>query len=457
MGHSAGMPKSNLADRAIAGLKVTGTDRVELWDEKTPGLGLRISEHSKVWLYRYRRPDGTQPRVRLGHYLTPQEAAGIEGALTIAGARTKARRLRSLIDAGRDPADERRLAKAEAKSQPIKTVRDLAEAFFEASTAGEHRPARRQKRASTIAAERQRFKAYIDKELGDVRVEAVGREAIKKLLVDLKRSGRGVTSNRVRSLLHLIFNYGVVEQRIPTNPVALVDRMVEEKTRERVIADDELRLLWACLDDPTKFRKPDGSALEVGRPIRLALALCLFTMARRGEIAGMRVSELDLENRTWTLPAGERTKSGRAHVHALSDTAVALLRQALALRPLPKQGEPDSPFVFPSPRDQQKSIDAGSISHAMRDIRAGIGVPDITVHDLRRSSATRLAQAGVSPFDIGQVLGHAGDRGGASAITFVYVRADFMPERRRAIETLEGLLMEIVQGSNDHGSKAVHS
>lgn len=82
----------------------------------------------------------------------------------------------------------------------------------------------------------------------------------------------------------------------------------------------------------------------------------------------------------------------------------------------------------------------------MRDLRVVIGAPDITVHDLRRSGATRLARARVTPFILSKLLNHASDLGGGSSITMsVYVQHDYLDEKREAIETLERIILDTVR------------
>jgi integrase len=57
----------------------------------------------------------------------------------------------------------------------------------------------------------------------------------------------------------------------------------------------------------------------------LALELCILTAARSGEILGMRWSEIDFDNKVWTVPAN-RMKAGREHRVPLSSPATAILR-----------------------------------------------------------------------------------------------------------------------------------
>jgi acyl-CoA synthetase (AMP-forming)/AMP-acid ligase II len=76
--------------------------------------------------------------------------------------------------------------------------------------------------------------------------------------------------------------------------------------------------------------------------------LLILSGQRRGEVAGMEWSELDLENSLWTLPS-VRTKNGRVHSVALSRDALAVIkglpRISEVARPDEKWGETPCAFV----------------------------------------------------------------------------------------------------------------
>jgi integrase len=71
-----------------------------------------------------------------------------------------------------------------------------------------------------------------------------------------------------------------------------------------------------------------------------ALRFLILTAARTGEVIGALWIEINLQERTWTLPP-ERAKTGRAHVVPLSTGALAVLREMQPLRDL------SDGFIFP--------------------------------------------------------------------------------------------------------------
>ena len=164
-------------------------------------------------------------------------------------------------------------------------------------------------------------------------------------------------------------------------------------------------------------------------------------LQRRAEVAGLREDELDLSLSVWTIP-GERTKNGRPHVVPLPPAAVRLLRDALAIETRGK-----SPFVFPSPRSADKPIGADALTRAMGTAMKAMGFALAGPHDLRRTGASALAseRLGIMPFIVSQVLNHTTDAGGGSATTRRHYNVHaYAAEKRRALETWEALLLEIV-------------
>lgn len=450
-----------MTDRWARSVKPRPEDggRSEYFDTDIKGLFLRVSGETRVWGWRFRSPLGNgQPRMRLGHYVPPEDAIDNPDALTVAGARAKARRLRSLVDEGRDPAAEAKAQAEAAKAQPLRSVADLAKAFFTACEKGRYRPRGKVKRESTIAGERWLWAKHLEPHFGTVKIDALSRAAISKPLEALADAGKGVTANRARGLLFQLYAYAMKVERVASNPVAKIDALVKETPRETILSDKEVIALWGALKDPSGLRRPlpggKSEALSVGRPVRIAMQLSMLTLQRRGEISSMREDDLDLDAAMWIVRP-EVAKNGKANVVPLSPTAVTLIREALSFRPTTEAGLA-SPFVFPGRDDPfSKPIAPAALSHAMRDLRASIGANGITTHDLRRSFATRLGDAGVTPFDVGLLLNHSGETGGAAKVTTsTYARSRYLAERKRVVATLERLLLELV-GEREADAKVV--
>ncbi|MBP2316961.1 tyrosine-type recombinase/integrase [Azospirillum soli] len=112
--------------------------------------------------------------------------------------------------------------------------------------------------------------------------------------------GAPMRANRVFAYVRKFFNWCVSRDLIAASPCVGVRPPTDERERDRVLSDEEMRLLWFA-------------SVRVGWPFGPFLRLLMLTAQRLNEVAGMRWSELDLELAMWTIPA-ERAKNGTAHL-----------------------------------------------------------------------------------------------------------------------------------------------
>lgn len=453
------MPARILTSRFCNAVKPVEGKQVAYPDAEAKGLELRVSATRKVWCFRYRTLAGRQQRLQLGVF--NDEAFGVDLA------RRRARALRVIVDEGGDPAAAKRDQKTEAQVRTLHTFDDLADEYLAACARGEWRPKGRPQRASSQANNVNALRLYVRPVIGKMKLEAITEATVRGVLRGMIDEKIGAQTNKAHGAIRQAFAFAIKsEKRLAENPAAFAP-MVTERTRERVLSEAELRSLWPALVDPAAIVKPARKAVEgkgptpkvyLGRPVSIALQLAALLLQRRSEIAGMRTAELDLDAGLWVIPA-ERAKGGRTHVVPLPPRAVELIREALKLRPEPAErpdGKPgEQPCVFPSPRSALKPILGGALTHGLVAARQAVGLEGVTVHDLRRTGATMLTgeRLGVRRFIVAKILAHA-DREGP-AITAVYDRNEYLPDKRRALEAWEGLLLELV-GEKTPASNIAH-
>lgn len=432
------MATAKLTDKSVAAAKAPKGGRLELWDEQTPGLCLRVSDSGKkVWVWRYRTLDGRQPRLTLGDYSTKH---GLRWA------RDEVESLRVEVRRGADPAADRRQAKAAALAQTLNTFNDLADAYLAACESGEWKPKGKKKRARTLTDETGLLKRHIRPAIGALRLEDVTRPVIRKFLRGMVARGINAQTNKAHALIRQCFAYAVGEDRIAANPAVGLPAPAEQKPRARILTDAELKAFWGELVAPAGLTLPakpgaEPETVDVTEKVRIVLQLAALLLQRRAEVAGMRVAELDLTNSLWNIPA-DRMKGGLPHVVPLPPRAVELINRALEIR-----DDKKGPCVFPSPRGAIKPILANSVTHDMKEITTALGIAGVSPHDLRRTGSTAMTseRLGVSPFIRSKVLGHRGDTGGGAAVSMIHYDANaYAAEKRRALEAWEGLLLAIV-------------
>jgi integrase len=200
------------------------------------------------------------------------------------------------------------------------------------------------------------------------------------------------------------------------NPVAGLPPQGQERSRERVLSEDEIRALWAAWE-------AEGSVTSG------LFRMLLLTAQREAEVRGMRWA--DISGSWWAVPPGI-VKNKLAHRVYLGVEALALL-DALA----EKTGAGE--WVFASPRRAAAPI--ASINKAKERFRAATEIPDWRPHDLRRTAATYMGRLGVSRTAIARVLNHVD-----SGVTAVYDRSTGEPEIENALRVWGNRLNEIVEG-----------
>lgn len=433
---------TRLTTKFVESVRPTPGRQTAYPDAQIAGLELRVSPGGrKVWSFRYRTREGKQRRMSLGAF----------PSVDLGDARDKAIKVLGSVADGADPAADERRAKEAARTREIQTFGDLADAYVEACEAGTWRPKNKRKRASTIATEKAVLKLHIRPKLGKVELAELTRRRVRNVLTEMTKAGIGARANKAHAVIRQICAYAIAEELLEVNPALGLPQPADQKARVRVLTDDELKLWWNTLQRwPNDLRQPpeegedEGELVTIGRPMRISLQLATLLLQRRGEIAGMAVSELNLTEATWLIP-GERTKNGKPHLVPLPARAVELIKEAIVLGKVGRKEPP--PHVFPSRHKANRPFRADSLSHAMKELTAALGVQNATPHDLRRTGSTALTseRIGVSPFIRSKVLGHTSDSGGGSAVSAAHYDANsYASEKRRALEAWEDLLLEIV-------------
>jgi integrase len=253
------------------------------------------------------------------------------------------------------------------------------------------------------------------KPLHNVSVHAIKRRHVADRVTELTEASGATSAARARVWLSAMFNWAIREGLdIPANPVHGTNRPADGGPRKRVLTDDELRVIWrACSDDD-----------DYGCIIRLLI----LTAQRREEIGGLRWSEITASvDGATLLPIAalrfppERTKNKREHLLPLSP-------QALALLPPRREG---NAFVFGN-RGFSTSWSREKAALDRRIAVAGSRLPPWTIHDIRRTAATRMAdRLGVMPHVIEAILNHVS--GHKSGVAGVYNLALYEREMRSAL------------------------
>jgi len=413
--------RARLTKRAVEALRSPAEGSVFVWDIEPPGFGVRVLDSGvKTFVFQYRvknRHVGAlgarqrqQRRMKLGRFHVDGTAA--EGALTVDAARSLARRLLAEVEAGGDPAGERRALAVADRDAP--SIGDLAREYLE-----QH--ADRHKKLSSAKEDRRILAVHVLPALAATKVRDATTAELARLVHGLKATP--VMANRVRALLSKMFALAMKWKWLSTeiNPVAAVDRY-REKKRQRFLTADELRRLGVVLAEAERDATEPWQAIA-------AVRLLLLTGCRRSEILTLQWTWIDRERGMIHLPD---SKTGAKAVY-LSAPAMAVLDA------LPKRGR--QRYVLSSAR--RRTAPFVGIGHIWERLAKRAGLEGVRLHDLRHTFASFGAGLNAGLPMIGALLGHANP---STTARYAHLAADPVRQLNDRIGgALEGALVGITR------------
>lgn len=356
---------------------------------------------------------------------------GTYPALGLAAARAKHSKAKEQLSRGIDPGAEH--VEQRRADRQAKTVQELAAVYLEHHA--------RPKKRSALEDEHA-LNGDVLPIWGRRKAKDITRHDVIELLDRIVERGAPIQANRVLALVRKMFNFAVKRGILGATPVTLIDPPGKEHQRDRVLSDDEIKDLWAGLDNAT-----------MSESVKLALKLQLATAQRMGEVVMARIAEFDFENRMWTIPA-ERAKNGKSHRVPHSPLAVELVERAIAVAQeeadayAKQAGIEPEPVEWPFPGrngpsyvNNGKPIRPGSINDTLEPRCRRWGSKNVTPHDLRRTAGTGMASLGVNRIVLMKVLNHAD-----STVTAIYDRHGYDAEKRHALETWAAHLESLLSG-----------
>jgi len=365
------------------------TDKI-FFDDELPRFGVRVrAGGSRTWLVQY-GIGGKERKLPLGRVT----------ALDPGKARSLAKDVLARVRLGEDPLALKHEAHARA-SETLGAQLPRYLAFKRASL--RPRSYAQVERHLTVHA-----KPLHNRPLASL---ANDRRHVAVVLAKVAEASGPVEANMVRSSLSACCRWLMGEGLLDGNPIIATNKAAQNGARKRVLSDAELKRVWNGLDD--------------GR-YGAIVKLLVLTGLRREEIGGLRWDEIDLDRKLIHLPA-ERCKNKRPHDQPLSSAALAIIAA------LPREGDK----VFAA---------FGSWGRAKErlDRKLGNDVAPWRLHDLRRLVSTTMHdKLGIQPHIVEHILGHVGHQGGTAG---VYNKADYLDERRRALEKWADHVEGIVTG-----------
>jgi integrase len=450
-------------------------------------LALRVSaagHRSFVLIARYPCKPKNPTRRALGDY----------GALTLEQARDMAREWLALIRRGIDPKTEAARQRAEAKAQQVNTFAVVATAFLGRHVKGpayvelERQTKALQKAQPKMSKRAVRAAIWSDPANAGLVArsdrEGIAKKAQADQIINTEfvscwgpRPVRDITPGEVAAvirtivkrdapyqahnalgLLNRLYTWAIGTHEFgidvsPTERLSPKDLIGKKESRQRILSDDELRLVWLATDGRvdasavTEARsrgqgarqgQPQGAIRPLDYPLGPLIRLMILTGQREREVAGMAWSEIDFDQKMWTIPA-RRMKGDRAHEVPLASEALALLAA------LPRFGAGDCVFTTTG---GAKPVSGFGMAKSRVDAwinqkRSADGLPDIApwvFHDLRRTARTHFSALPVQDIVRELVIAHA-----QKGLHRVYDQHSYQDEKRECLTLWEAMLLGILK------------
>lgn len=248
---------------------------------------------------------------------------------------------------------------------------------------------------------------YISPVIGVVRLTALSPIHIRKVVSEMQRKGRAVSTIRnAHGVISAACNAAIEAKLLKVNPAEGMKLPQRVKTKFHIVDREQIpAFVTAARDDV------NGNAL----------IFLLLTGLRASELRGLQWADVDLDAASMNIhqqipchgtPAFASPKDGSARTIQLTPQAVALLKQQrkdqaaarLAAGEKWEKGDLVDDLVFRSARGH--FLSESVLAKATHATGAKIGVPELHPHDLRHSYAVAALRSGADIKTVQNNLGH---------------------------------------------------
>ena len=248
---------------------------------------------------------------------------------------------------------------------------------------------------------------YLKPQLGEIRLQKLTARDIQQYytwLMDEKELSPN-TVIKHHNLLTNTLNAAERQEYITKNPMRAVSPPKKRQREAKFYTPEQLGIL---LDK------------AVGTRLELPVFICAYLGLRRGELCGLRWSDVDLEHKTITIE-NTRTQAGKKEIEKgtktasstrtlyLPDTLCDMLKAARehqqACRAEYKNAYDDNDYVVVM--EDGRPFRPNYLSELFGKFLAENDLPKIVLHELRHTFASLSNQAGIPAYNIGKALGHS--------------------------------------------------
>lgn len=350
---------------------------------------------SKLWRFKYTRPNGKPGHMSFGAY--PD--------VKLAAARAQRDEARTMLTQGIDPQAKRTQEKEAATLAANNSFEATARAWFEKNMGGKSESHRER----TL----NRLETDVFPWLGKRPIGEIKAPEVLACLRRIEQRGAIETAHRVRWSCSKVFRFAIASGLAENDPAEIL--------KEALTRPDPQS--FPTITDPVKIAALMRAinSLEASLIVRCATKLAPLLFVRPGELRQAEWAEIDLVKAEWRIPA-EKMKSRALHIVPLSRQSIEILQSLL---PLTGSGK----YVFPGERTRTRPMSENTVNAALR--RLGYTKEEFTGHSFRKIASTLLNESHLWHRDaIERQLAH-GER---DEVRAAYNYAEYLPERVKMMQ-----------------------
>ncbi|MDI9887307.1 site-specific integrase [Streptomyces sp. HNM0645] len=260
------------------------------------------------------------------------------------------------------------------------------------------------RKKTTYAKYETHVRRYLIPQIGSKRLENLGAADVRRMLAAVTVQASAATAKESHRVLRSALTAACREELISRNVVKLVPApRVQPRELKPWSLEQTITFLEAARKDP----------------LYTAFVLAVTLGLRRGEILGLRWSDIDLEHRTLTVRNQlqrvqkelyeDTTKNRRTRAIPIPLMCVAPLRwqrlRQAGQRAAAGEGWHGGDYVFTTRTG--RPVEPRNLSRSFERVSDDAGLPHIRLHDARHGCATLLFAAGVPARVVMEILGHS--------------------------------------------------
>lgn len=367
------------------------------------GLSLLVTAHSKIWHFNYYKPfTKKRTMISLGDYPT----------VSLAMARAKRDEYQTLISQDIDPQKHRQEQTQAAIYNTQNTFGALSELWLS-----------QQNYALNTLKGARRYLSYANRFLKDKPLAEIGSFDIIELCQAVEKDHSSLMASGVKIKVAQVMDFAIARQLIEHNPA----RSVRQTHKLHIEGHNP------AITDPKEFAKLLRYMINLEKPSFITkqyLRLLPYLFVRPGELAAMKVADIDFEAKQWRYTPTKTSRLNRELIVPLSRQAMQIIRETI--------DQHNQAYVFYSPKGSTGHINHRTSAVYMRDGYRN----EQTLHGLRASAKTILEEVlEYDPRYIEMQLGHTvKDMNGTA-----YNRAKYIKQRTQMMQAWADYLDDLIK------------